>query len=163
MLRYIIDGYNLIKSEHSRILGGSLESQRNELISLININKPQGSEKNSVTVVFDGRAESPFSGEGYSRQNALGIEILYSENTNADRIIERLVEENENPANIVIVTDDRGIRRMTAGRGVKFIGTAEFWKKLAIKAGTKGTEQRDTGVSSDNLNKELKEKWLGEK
>ena len=163
MLRFIIDGYNVIKSEHSRILGGSLESQRNNLISLIHAQKPQGSEKNVVTVVFDGKAENPFSGEGFSRQNSLGIEILYSENTNADRIIERLVNEDSNPANIVLVTDDRGIRRMTAGKGVKFIGTAEFWKKLYVKDSSKGKGRTDSGVSFDKLDKELKEKWLSEK
>lgn len=163
MLHYIIDGYNLIKSEHSRIFGGSLESQRNSLISLINAEKPQGSEKNSVTVVFDGKPDTPFSGEGYSRQNSLGIEILYSENTNADRVIERLVNEDNNPANIVIVTDDRGIRRITARPGVKFVDTKEFWKKLYVKKGSQINGRREPNASLDNLDKELKEKWLGEK
>ncbi|MCX5781472.1 MAG: NYN domain-containing protein [Elusimicrobia bacterium] len=163
MLHYIIDGYNVIKSEYSQIYGGSLERQRNTLIALIKSSSPQGSSKNMVTVVFDGKTEDPFSSSGYSRQMSGFIEVLYSENATADKVIEIIVNESSNSSNMVVVTDDRGIHKLLGYSGAKFVSTRDFCRKLFnTKKGNPREENIDTDFS-ESIDKELKEKWFNEK
>ena len=162
-MHYVIDGYNVIKSEHSRISGGTLENQRQVLINAILQSRPQGSEKNFVTVVFDGRSEDPFSGEGYTKQQQGFVEVLFSENTTADRIIERIVNEKRGRGETVVVSDDKGIKRILGYSGAKFISVSSFWKKVT-KGGS--NEDRSQGIRDDvaqRVNEELKGTWLHEK
>lgn len=162
-LHYVLDGYNIIKSDASGFLThGSLEEQRERLIGLLAAARPQGSERNRLTVVFDGPYDSPCAEGCFPRYYKGSIEIIFSEGISADERIERLVEEELHAADAIVVTDDKGLRRMMGGSGVKFMGVAEFTKRLyrdgrRIDAG-EGTSADEASIR--DINSELEKRWL---
>ena len=52
-LHYFLDGYNVVH-QMAGAARLNLEEQRYQLVRLIERKAPQGSERNKVTVVFDG-------------------------------------------------------------------------------------------------------------
>ena len=105
-LHFIIDGYNLIKQTPG-LNKSSLEGSRASLIQFIKVSRPQGSQNNRVTVVFDGQANTAASWPSYQDS---GIRIIFSQGMNADEKIKELVETADSPKNIVVVTNDRDIQ-----------------------------------------------------
>ncbi len=127
---FVVDGYNVIKSEHGRIFEGkTLEQQRNLLLELIARNRPHGSPNNKVTVVFDGTYEMAMQG-GQAQPAAGGVAVVYSGGETADEKIEEIVLGLANPAEVTVVTDDRGIRRRLGGSGARHMDVARFFSKL---------------------------------
>lgn len=160
-LHYILDGYNIIKSEAGRELArGTLEQQRNGLVDLIRETRPQGSPANRISVVFDGRAEHPYWSAGYNRSHVGEIEVIFSEGGSADDVIRTLVEERVRGIEMVVVTNDRGIRRTLGGTGTRFLSVEEF----LARAGSSG-RRREPGrtAESDAITEELSRRWLDEK
>jgi len=158
-LRYILDGYNIIKSDDSGFLTqGSLEAQRERLIGLLNASHPQGSQRNELTVVFDGPYESPCVACG-PRYRSGDVEVVFSEGISADERIERLVAEQGRAAETVVVTDDKGLRRMLGGSGVKFVGTQEFRRRL-FNGRHSADRKTDFGAGGEEeINRELRKRW----
>jgi predicted RNA-binding protein with PIN domain len=78
-----------------------------------------------LTVVFDGRPiDSVLRGHGIEVQFAPG-------GTNAaDRRIERLVSESENPGEITVVTSDKALVRAVTAAGANVVGSGEFRSRL---------------------------------
>lgn len=100
--------------------GGKLEDERKKLIQYLSINRPQGSANNKVTVVFDSRDMlSP-------TERVAGIEIRFSRGKSADDAIVDLIDEHPNPKQVVLVTNDRGLKQRVQGTGAKSIGVSEF-------------------------------------
>lgn len=119
-VHYLIDGYNATRAVG---LGGkSLEEERNALIRFLAQRRPQGSANNRVTVIFDSR-ENIFS----PTERQSGIEIRFSRGRSADDAIVDFVEEAANPKEIVLVTNDRGLKQRIQGTGAKSIGISEFF------------------------------------
>lgn len=113
-LHFIIDGYNLIKQTPG-LNKASLEGSRASLIQFIKVSRPQGSQNNRVTVVFDGSTALTTGGQANASINwpsyqDSGIRIIFSQGMNADEKIKELVESADNPKNIVVVTNDRDIQ-----------------------------------------------------
>lgn len=120
-VHYIIDGYNATRAVG---LGGkSLEEERNALIRFLVQRRPQGSANNRVTVFFDSR-ENLFS--PIERQS--GIEVRFSRGRSADDAIVDFVEEASNPKEIVLVSNDRGLKQRVQGTGVRAMGVQEFFR-----------------------------------
>lgn len=120
-VHYLIDGYNATRAVG---LGGkSLEDERNALIRFLTQRRPQGSAKNRVTVIFDSR-ENLFS----PIERVAGIEIRFSRGRSADDAIVDFVEEANNPKEIVLVSNDRGLKQRVQGTGVRTMGVQEFFR-----------------------------------
>ncbi|MHB9154725.1 MAG: NYN domain-containing protein [Endomicrobiales bacterium] len=164
MLHYILDGYNIIRSDASGTLGrGTLEQQRGRLVDLIQRQRPQGSPNNRVSVVFDGPAVLPFIAGGSSSCRVGGTEVIFSEGVTADAVIEQMVNGSSRPAEIVVVTDDKGLRRLIGVSGAKMMGTGEFTARLLRKGaggGPSGEAGEDESFGETEVNEELKKKWL---
>lgn len=121
-VHYIVDGYNATRAVG---LGGkSLENERKELIRFLAQSRPQGSANNRVTVFFDSR-ENIFS----PTERQAGIEIRFSRGRSADDAIVDFVEEAANPKEIVLVTNDRGLKQRIQGTGAKTLGVQEFLER----------------------------------
>ena len=158
---FLLDGYNILKSDETGLMEkGSLEDRRNTLISCIKTARPQGSEKNRIAVVFDGKAEGYYSPGSFNKKIISGIEVIFSEGDSADTVIEKIVVEDKNPARIVVVTDDKGIRKLLGCTGCRFMGTLEFVKKLFKKDINKNKEQKTSEKDLISLNEELAKIWL---
>lgn len=118
----IIDGYNLIGSEHG--LQGTLEPRRNWLVQ--RLSSYQKIKRFKVTVVFDGWR----SGRNeQSLQKKDGISILYSRlNEKADSVIVRFAREKGSGS--VVVTSDREIRTAVERFGAVAVSAGEFSRIL---------------------------------
>ena len=161
-LHYILDGYNIIKAEtNARLSRGTLQEQREGLIALLKESGAGGSSRNRVTVVFDGPFDAPFLDNLSSRYYSGEIEVIFSEGETADRKIEEAVLASERPAEVVVVSNDRGIQRLLGGSGASFMSVEEFTPRLfrAPREGRPDGAVVDEG-SRQNIDDEFKKKWL---
>ncbi len=152
-VQYLVDGYNAIY-RISDFLKNSLEESRKSLISFIERTRPQGSSKNLVTVVFDGKP-GMISG---MRSNS--VKIIFTERTNADEKIKRIVDQAKIKKNIVVVTDDKEIQFYVCQLGAKKMSIEQFFIKK--EANGPVDSRRVSHVQEHEINQELKDVWLKE-
>ncbi|MBI3617694.1 MAG: NYN domain-containing protein [Candidatus Omnitrophica bacterium] len=117
-LHYLLDGYNII---HQMPPLNKLEDQRQQLIQWIESRAPQGSLRNTVTVVFDGRSDVWGGGAVPSP-----VQIIFSREESADEKIIRMVEEAAHKKSVVVVTDDRSLQYSVRALGAKVSGVQTF-------------------------------------
>lgn len=118
-LHFLIDGYNLVKRTPA-FASKSLEDGRQSLISFIERQKPQGSARNEVTVVFDGKPGMygfPVVGE---------VRVVFTEYETADDLIKYKVEQAQNKKEIVVVTDDKQLMLYVRALGAGVMAVREF-------------------------------------
>jgi len=159
-VHYIVDGYNVINSS-DKFSASTLEGRRNKLIEFISHNRPHGSIRNSVTVVFDCKSKNPYDCGSYNKSHIDGIEIIFSDGVMlADDIIAEIVDNDKNPYEITVVTNDKGIRRRTAPSGAKHESVEMFLSKGSKQKNMKRAQEAvDSGVK-DDINEEFEKLWL---
>ena len=121
-LQFLLDGYNII----TRIRGLSqetLEDQRKFLVRLVAVNRPQGSVKNTVTIVFDGKCGI------IGTSDAAHVKVIFSRGQSADDTIKKIVGQAAHKKNIIVVTDDRDIQYAVRAMGAKIMSAQEFLTK----------------------------------
>lgn len=99
----------------------NLEDQRRQLIQWIESRAPQGSARNTVTIVFDGRSDVWGSSSVVS-----SIRVVFSQGETADEKIIKMVEEAAHKKNVVVVTDDRALQYSVRTLGAKVSGVQVF-------------------------------------
>lgn len=157
----MIDGYNLIK-RNPAFATKSLEDGRQAFVSHIERHRPQGSLRNQVTVVFDGKPGM------YGFPVANEIRVVFTEYESADDLIKRSVESAKNKKDIVVVTDDRALLLYVRGCGAAVMSGADFLKRGRIKSApqSKTSLERPKVISSTFehvINKEFEKIWLKKK
>jgi predicted RNA-binding protein with PIN domain len=122
-MHWLIDGYNVIRQvdflqaeEHKGLAAG-----REALLKfLAEFSRRWIKGKSRVTVVFDGPKIEPVpahcraKSDGYSPSllsTPAGIKTVFSRGTTADQVIEELITESRNPADITVVSADREVQR----------------------------------------------------
>lgn len=154
-LHYILDGYNIIKQLPSQN-NKKLKSSRNALVYFIEQRHPQGSRRNKVSIVFDGREDVlPY------REDS-SAEIIFAKGESADDRIKKMVEKSNNPKQIVVVTDDREIKFFVRHCGATVMKVAEFLAQGKTKTSDKdsGDEKHIPAEVQYHINEELKRIWL---
>jgi len=146
-----------------------LEDQRQDFVRFIERCSPQGSSKNSVTIVFDGDPDI------FSGMKSTAATIVFSQGESADDKIRRIVAEADRPKNIVVVTDDRDIQYAVGALSAKAISVSQFLSKGQPAGKRKPIAQKNTKqakkVSSEsekyisktdesNITSELGKIWL---
>jgi predicted RNA-binding protein with PIN domain len=163
-LHYVLDGYNIIKCVDA-LADHSLEQGRNALIRIINGDRPQGSARNAVTIVFDGRDDvsGPQPG-GLAR-------VVFTRGQTADEYIKAAVVCTENRANVIVVSNDKEIICYIRKLGAKGLAVEKFMSGLLFsgRPGGGGVCRRpdhgEKGISRTDeakINKELEKIWLEE-
>ena len=143
---------------------GRLEDERQALVQFIERTRPQGSLRNSVTIVFDGQG-------GWNAQRALSqIKIVFSQDKSADDKIKQLVEDSSSKKTIVVVTDDRDIQYAVRALGAHVCPVKEFLSKgkTNLKKTSKVNSKILLPASAKNISKtvehhitsELEKVWL---
>jgi predicted RNA-binding protein with PIN domain len=161
-MRYIIDGYNVINSS-DKFSASTLECRREKLIEFIQLNRPHGSLKNLIVVVFDYKSKNPYESRGYDKSHIGNIEIIFSGGVlSADDIIAEIVDESQNPYEITVVTNDKGLRRRTSSRGAKHETVESFLAKRFKQKNAKRTEECFDTEEVKFIDEELKKLWLKE-
>lgn len=154
-LHFIIDGYNLIK-HRSFIAPAGIHDSRFALIQFLRTEKPCGSPKNKVTIVFDG-----YSGDFSLRD--IEFEVIFSCDTSADEKIKKMIENAVAPKSLVVVSDDRQIRDFARLSAVATLKIEQFLEPPLKKSGFKKSGQEKTPLSysaTHKINEELKKIWL---
>jgi len=162
----LLDGYN-ITSQIAALVHRKPEEARLGLVGLIESRRPQGSTKNTVTIVFDGHKSID------SQENYLTVKVLFSRDRTADDRIKSIVEESSNSKNIIVITDDRDIQYAVRALGAKVQKVNEFLAKLKPEAKQKGkrveknkSEPASKYISKTlehDINEQMKKIWLKEK
>jgi predicted RNA-binding protein with PIN domain len=159
-MHYIIDGYNVINSS-DRFSASSLEERKNKLIEFIQSGRPHGSLRNSATVVFDCKVKNPYESCGYNKSHVGDIEIIFSDGVlSADDIIAELVDESKNPYEIMVVTNDKGLRRRTSSGGSKHESVEIFLAKGFKQKNIKRAKEHFDNKEKDTINEEFIKLWL---
>ena len=151
-VRYFVDGYNVIRSADA-FAGGTLRDQRERLLRFIEDKRPQGAAGNRVTVVFDGRADVSSPAWGGATQ------VVFSHGRDADAVIKERVDDLANPAEAMVVTNDRAIQRWVRQAGARILSCAVF----IAAGGNRPTPGRPAGSllpsQKDAINEELARLW----
>ena len=126
-----------------------LEDQRGQLVQWIESCAPQGSSRNMVTIVFDGKLDV-WGGEASS-----AVRVIFAQGESADEKIIRMVEEAAHKKNVVVVTDDRSLARSVRALGAKVSGVQTFLQQGA-------SARIDRPESSKNISKVLEHKITSE-
>jgi Predicted RNA-binding protein containing a PIN domain len=167
-LHYLLDGYNLVK-QIPALADKGLADGRDGLIRWITVHRPQGSANNQVSVIFDGKPDVFGS-------NVDGVvKVIFTRYDSADVLLKQMVEESSARANLVVVSDDKGIILYVRALGAKVLSVREFarglfFEKSALRASREKGKSRGTNskaylslVKQDKINKELSHLWLKEK
>ena len=154
-LHFIIDGYNLLKHRAFSPPPG-IHDSRFALIQFLRIEKPCGSPKNKVTIIFDG-----YSGD--FSLSGLEFEVIFSCEDSADDKIKRIIEIEAAPKCLVVVSDDRQIRDFARLCGVVSLGIEEFLSPPRKKATGREKDLTKADLSysqAHKINEELRKLWL---
>lgn len=150
-LHYILDGYNVIKRTEL-FAKMKLEDARGELVRFIVNKRPHGSQRNKVTVVFDGKA-----GYYMSSPESRGVEVIFTTKTNADQEIKNIVGRSRTPRHIIVVTDDREVQAYVKSCSGQVMSCAEFVSRGSSPRSTDESLSKDglTRQQQIEINKEL--------
>lgn len=158
-LRFIIDGYNLIKHASFRDVPLRQADARIRLLEFIKRERLSGSMRNKVTVVFDGYCDLD-----EALASRFDIEVIFSRRETADETIKRMVENSADPRCIAVVSDDREIRLFVKSCGSRPVGIDEFLsRKDKAQRRLKGREPLKPELNYTQIhkiNQELKKLWL---
>jgi hypothetical protein len=127
---------------------------------LIKTNNLCGSQKNKVTLVFDGYAPQPRQPQQDGR-----ISLIFSGDISADEKIKQMIEEPADRKNTIVVSDDKEIvvfARLCKVRPMsveEFIGSPR--RAAAGRLAAKQEAKEDLNYSQTaEINAELKKIWL---
>jgi len=133
---------------------------------------------NQVTVVFDGHPDHfgwkgtvPLSSRG---QSPLDIRVIFSDGCSADDQIKLMVEEDRDPKNCVVVSNDKDIFIYARSLGARVMSVEAFTGKGTVPFNSRGQspsnyKRQETGgkyislIRQEKINKELSGIWLKEK
>jgi len=160
-MKYILDGYNITKQVET-LNSKELKYQRDWLIKMLIEDKPQGSYKNKVVVVFDGKYE--IGAQKHLEYKNYNIEVLFTSHSLADEEIKNLVRLDKNKKDIIVVSNDKDLRRYVSYYGAKVLSVQEFLnrvKKLKQKPSSFHKYKQEISYKDiEKINKEIR-KYYG--
>ena len=146
-----------------------LEDGRRGLVRFLEANRPQGSVRNSITIVFDGQ-EDVWGGES---SPGADVRVLFSKGETADDLIKRMVSAGGLPGETILVTDDRDLGYYCKAYGVVLWSVAEFMAQArktgaVLKTGVRLKGPRPDAAegkvisdrTANQINTELSRLWL---
>jgi predicted RNA-binding protein with PIN domain len=156
----LIDGYNLIKRS-STLAQKKLEDGRQSLISFVERSRPQGSDRNKVTIIFDGKPGM------YGLPVTTEVRVFFTEYESADDKIKALVEDAANKKELVVVTDDRDLMLSVRKLGANVMSNADFIGKAdQSRKARPGPSEKPKVISSTfeyQINQEFEKIWIDKK
>lgn len=157
-LHFVLDGYNIIRRT-PKLDCDNLRQSRQNLVDFIIRYQPQGSLKNRLTIVFDGKSDIIY------HKDTSSVELIFSEDESADDLIRKIIAKSSNKKNICLVSDDKGLASSVKDVGVKVYSVLDFLSKVnpkPLKDKKQNIENKSTlGYSQiQDINKELSRLWL---
>ena len=113
---------------------------------------------NQLTVVFDGHPDH------YGATPQGDIRVIFSDGCSADDQIKRMVDEDTNSKNCVVVSDDKEIFLYARSLGCRVMSVAAFTSKPQVTHGRPDSGGKYISLSrQEKINKELSGIWLKDK
>ena len=160
----MLDGYNVIHQLPKVLARPNLEEQRKGLIHFLETQHPQGSLRNKITVVFDGKSEF------FGQMESATVKVVFSQDETADDKIKRMVANETHTKNIIVVTNDRSIQYAVQASGAQTSSVEDFIqlslsKKLAHKKlQEKSSVKKNIPLNLKNkITSEMEDIWLKSK
>lgn len=141
----------------------TLEDARTGLINFLDAQRPQGSTRNPVTVVFDGRDDI------FWPEPPGEIRVLFSRGESADELIKRLIEDASAPRTFVLVSNDRQLQQHARQHEAGIMPVEDFIARgascrraaVARKSASAGEEGKVISeVFRARVNREFEGLWL---
>jgi predicted RNA-binding protein with PIN domain len=161
-LLYIIDGYNIINHTQFIHAHKKIRNPQRALLELIKTQRLTGSSKNKIVVVFDGYPDL-----SSKNLNKCDIEVVFSRKETADARIKRMVEALGNPANTMVVSDDKEIKFFVKAAGARSVSVEDFINPVSkqevnrLRSKEKDLLKPELSYTQiDRINQELKAIWL---
>ncbi|MDR1952614.1 MAG: NYN domain-containing protein [Elusimicrobiota bacterium] len=161
-MHYIVDGYNVINSSYSYLFDcPTLEGKRNKLFDFIINKRPHGSFNNRITVVFDCKTKNPYEMDTYNITHIKEIEVIFSDGVLlADDIIANKCDSVKNAAEIIVVTNDKGIHRRISLSGAKYENVEVFIAKANKRKNINRAKEKLSSDIKEEINKEFEKIWI---
>lgn len=121
--------------------------------------RPHGSVNNQVTAVFDGHPDH------YGSSPQGDIRVIFSDGCSADDTIKRMVDDDGQKKNCVVVSDDKDVYLYARSLGCRVMSVQAFVKG-GVRAAARGVPADGKYISlsrQEKINKEFSEIWLKEK
>lgn len=158
-MRYLIDGYNLLHAMgllSGRVGPHGLEKARLALLG--RLRGDHGMDAAGVTVVFDASRAPPGA---VSEEYYQGIHIRYALDSEADDVIESLIQHDSTPRKLTVVSDDHRIQQAARHRRCPVLGCMDYLDRTERlrkrKASAPPPQAKPEGVSKDEAQHWLRE------
>ncbi|MBI5873221.1 MAG: NYN domain-containing protein [Candidatus Omnitrophica bacterium] len=163
-LVYIVDGYNALLG-CGLFENKELKDARAAFLAFLDLNRPHGSFRNKLIVVFDGSADC------FGPVHDSPFEVIFTRGSSADEKIKEMVAASLDPKNIVVVTNDKAIAFFVRPYGAGVVSVGEFLKSKKnslvgrVRLMSQKTEPKiDLNiVEREAITKELGRIWLKKK
>ena len=150
-----------------------LEDGRTGLVRFIRERRPHGSDRNRITVVFDGQADVCLPGM-MEMPASTDVKVVFTRGTSADDHIREAVEHAPDPGQIICVTDDRELALACRHRGAVIWSVTEFvsrgYKEEMVAARRSEAARRREGdgkvipgTVARKIDQELSALWIRKK
>ena len=171
-MHWLIDGYNLIRqvdflqAEESNGLAAGREAL---LKFLAEFSRRWVKGKSSITVVFDGPKIEPIPArfrvnpDGCSSSFPAipaGIKTIFSRGTTADQVMEELITESSNPADITVVSADGEVKRFAKRHRCAILDPAGFVAKAFSPDKIQKTKYSLPPDRQRQIESELRKCWV---
>ena len=129
------------------------------MIHFLEQHRPQGSIRNEVVVVFDGRSDI------WGPTKVSSIKVFFTSGETADEEIKRRVAQHSNKKSVVVVTEDREIQCYVRKLGAKVLGVDTFLNQAGGKGPIKNKKDQPDikkipGTSQAKITAEMENIWL---
>ncbi len=124
----LVDGYNLLHAAgmaRDRYGPGQFEKCRKRLLQEL-ADRLSGEQRELTTVIFDAQDGPP---DVASVQQFARISVVYSTGTDADSMIEAMLESHASPRQVLVVSSDHRLQKAAAARRAKSIDSETFWEQ----------------------------------
>jgi predicted RNA-binding protein with PIN domain len=155
-MRYLIDGYNLLHAIGllcGKVGPHGLEKARLSLLGRLCGNL--GDNANDVTVVFDASRAPPGAA---AEEDYQGIHVRYALNSDADEVIETLIQREATPRQLTIVSDDHRIQQAGRRRRCPVRGCLDFLEEVEQKRPRPAVPK--AAAKPEDISSEETQHWL---
>jgi predicted RNA-binding protein with PIN domain len=158
----LIDGYNLLNVTGIFAQAGSgteLHRTRLALLNFLSASIDQR-ERTSTTIVFDAAGAPPGLPRTVKHE---GITVHFAQrHSDADEMIEELLEEYREPRSLLVVSSDHRVQRAARHVGASFLDSEEWYaERLAIGRERQRAANDASAKPSGDLTPDELNYWLG--
>lgn len=156
-MRFVVDGYNLAHALgiiRGNLSGSSLDIIRKSL--LLHLKQYEGTRPEDIIMVFDGQRSRNQSDPS---QYLYGFPVIFSQNEQADDVIEDLIHQEKQPLLLTVVSNDHRLKEAAKRSGCRYSNCLDFVENLMVPSRTKPIFQ-ETQDKPDGITPEEVKEWM---